>query len=275
MTGGFGGFVATQVDGGYLDHQRRAHGLLDRGQPQRVEGDRERAPLEPFDVAGGFPRRLVTARTARRVGLLLGSGVSAENAHPHHPGARRTSMRSRRDLRAKALRYPPRTAFLAAACLAAASCGEAAEEAAAGAAPATVLWTIGVPDGGNAELALAPDRYRDFSEDAVFAAGLSDPRRDWPYVHPGPADDWAGGREHTFVVLFGLKAAPVPGDCRLRVDLVDTHSRAPPALRVAVNGKAFEVALPAGAGDASVFGDPRKGKPHSFEVAFPPDLLKA
>ncbi|MBI4605133.1 MAG: hypothetical protein HY721_24480, partial [Planctomycetes bacterium] len=51
-------------------------------------------------------------------------------------------------------------------------------------------------------------------------------------------------------------------------------SRAPPALRVAVNGRAFEVALPAGASDASVFGEPRKGKPHSFQVAFPSELLR-
>ncbi|MBI4603826.1 MAG: hypothetical protein HY721_17865 [Planctomycetes bacterium] len=41
-----------------------------------------------------------------------------------------------------------------------------------------------------------------------------------------------------------------------------------------MNGKAVEVALPPGAGDASVFGEPRKGKPHSFHVAFPPEVLR-
>ena len=60
------------------------------------------------------------------------------------------------------------------------------------------LWQIGRADRNNAEFALAPAGYGQFKTDALFVIGESDPKQDWPYVHPGPGDVWAGGREHTF-----------------------------------------------------------------------------
>ncbi|HRV49393.1 MAG TPA: polysaccharide lyase family protein [Sedimentisphaerales bacterium] len=140
--------------------------------------------------------------------------------------------------------------------------------------PSTVLWEIGRADNDNAEFALAPDGYAQFEDDAFFVVGASEPKKDWPYVQPGPADCWAGARPHTFVVLFGVKTPPAHGECRLLFDLIDTHSAGPPRLRVEVNGQAFEQSLPNGAGDASVFGRPEKGREHKFAVAFPADLLK-
>ena len=138
----------------------------------------------------------------------------------------------------------------------------------------TPLWQIGKTNGGNAEFALAPGGYSQFKNDGFFVVGSSDAKKDWPYVHPGPADGWAGARPHTFVVLFGLKARPAAGDCQLRFNLLDTHSSGPPKLRIEVNGKPFEQSLPAGAGDASVNGQPDKGKRHAFAVSFPASLLK-
>src|SRR6266496_4242398 len=67
--------------------------------------------------------------------------------------------------------------------------------------PGKLLWQIGKPDHNNAEFALAPEGYRRFGNDGVFIVGESDARRDWPYVQPGPVDDWAGGRQHTFTIL--------------------------------------------------------------------------
>jgi alpha-mannosidase len=139
---------------------------------------------------------------------------------------------------------------------------------------ANLLWQIGKADGGNAEFALAPGGYAQFKSDAFFVVGSSDAKKDWPYVQPGPVDGWAGSRMHTFVVLFALKALPVAGDCQLQFDLLDTQKASPPKLRVEVNGQPFEQSLPPGAGDASVFGQPDKGKRHSFTVAFPATLLK-
>jgi alpha-mannosidase len=137
-----------------------------------------------------------------------------------------------------------------------------------------VLWQIGKADRNNAEFALAPNGYTQFKEDGFFVVGSSDPKRDWPYVQPGPVDGWAGSRLHTFVVLFGLKSIPAAGECRLEVRLLDTQNASPPALHVEVNGQAFEQTLPAGAGDASVFGQPDKGRPYQFAIPFPVSLLK-
>ena len=146
------------------------------------------------------------------------------------------------------------------------------------AAPAhaqTLLWQIGKPDNDDREFALAPQHYDQFREDGFFVVGKSDPARDWPYVHPGPADGWAGGRAHTFIIVFGLQRAPQAGECKLQLDLVDTQKGVPPALRIHINGHEFRAGLPPGAGDDSVFGDPAKGREHKCDIAFPAELLKA
>jgi len=140
--------------------------------------------------------------------------------------------------------------------------------------PASFLWEIGKADGKNAEFALAPGGYARFQNDGFFVVGNSDPKKDWPYVHPGPVDSWAGSRPHTFLVLFGLKAVPAAGDCRLEFHLIDTQGASPPTLRVEVNEKGFERSLPAGAGDVSVRGRPNQGRAHQFTVPFPSSLLK-
>jgi len=140
---------------------------------------------------------------------------------------------------------------------------------------AKMLWEIGKADNDTRELALAPKGHDRFGEDPVFVVGRSAAKKDWPYVHPGPTDTWAGGRQHTFSIAFGLKAAPKGGKCRLILDLVDTHGKAPPRLRVSVNGHAVELRTPRGAGDASVLGEPEKGKEHRVVVPFPAGQLRA
>ena len=144
-----------------------------------------------------------------------------------------------------------------------------------GAAETRTLWQIGAKDGNNAEFALAPKGYDRFAEDGFFVVGLSDTKTDWPYVHPGPADSWASSRPHTFSVLFGVERAVSRGSCRLVLDMIDTHSRAVPTLRVEVNGQAFERKLPAGASDGSVLGNPAAGKPCQVTVEFPAALLRS
>ncbi len=138
-----------------------------------------------------------------------------------------------------------------------------------------LLWEIGKADGGNAEFALAPKDYNRFAEDGFFIVGRSDAARDWPYVHPGPTDGWAGGREHAFTVVFGVRKAPREGGCRLLLDLLETHYAAPPRLRAEINGQPFELSLPKGGSDASIRGDLAKSKPHHVAVEFPAKLLKA
>ncbi len=144
----------------------------------------------------------------------------------------------------------------------------------AGAAGA-LLWQIGQPDGNNAEFALAPGGYEKYGADGFFVVGESNAKRDWPYVQPGPGDAWAGSREHTFTILFGLKTAPTAGECRLQFHLLDTHYSNPPKLRIQINGRSFEQSLPNGATDDSIRGQPGQGRPSKFDTVFPADLLRA
>lgn len=142
------------------------------------------------------------------------------------------------------------------------------------AADGKLLWQIGKPDRDNAEFALAPGGYAQFKNDAFFVVSKSNAKQDWPYVQPGPVDAWAGSRPHTFTIVFGVSQPGTAGNCKLEFDLLDTQKLSPPKLRVAVNGVAFDRQLPAGAGDASVEGDPARGKPHHFEIEFQSTLLK-
>ncbi len=139
----------------------------------------------------------------------------------------------------------------------------------------SLLWEIGKADGGNREFALAPAGYAGFKEDGLLVIGQSDASRDWPYVHPGPDDAWAGGRQHDFAILFGLKKAPAQGECRLKFRLIDTQAQSPPRLRIRLNEQSIEQALPRGAGDASVNGQPAAGKAHRFEAALSAGALQA
>jgi hypothetical protein len=139
---------------------------------------------------------------------------------------------------------------------------------------ANELWQIGKPDHANAEFALAPNDYPRFERDGFFVVGESDPRRDWPYVHPGPQDSWAGSRKHTFSILFGLKHGASAGQCHLKLDLLDTQSKGPPTVRIQVNGETFERPLDAGFGDESINGAIGKGKPAKLNIEFPATLLK-
>ena len=143
------------------------------------------------------------------------------------------------------------------------------------AAETQLVWQIGQPDTNNAEFALAPKGYAKFRDDGFFVIGKSDAKRDWPYVHPGPHDAWAGSRQHTFSVVFGVKEAVAHGMCKLQIALLDTQHQSPPELRIDVNGREFKKKLSAGPGDASIFGEPAKGKPHRFEIEFPAMQLRA
>ncbi len=137
------------------------------------------------------------------------------------------------------------------------------------------LWTVGKADGDNAEFAHAPKDYLQVKQDGYFVVGRSEAGRDWPYVHPGPGDPWAGSRQHTFTVVFGLQDAREGNPCRLLINLLDTHSSNPPRLSVVINGKSFVRSMPQGGGDDSVFGDPAKGRKYNWHLGFDSGLLRA
>jgi hypothetical protein len=136
------------------------------------------------------------------------------------------------------------------------------------------LWQIGKPDGRTDDLALGPGQYARYGEDPVFVCGQSAAQRDWPYCHPGPADAWAEGRSHVFTVLFGVKARPARGQCRLQLALADVQRPRPPRLAVALNGRRLGVyPLPGGGGDESIRGDLSKAAKHSLAIIVPCEQL--
>ena len=139
---------------------------------------------------------------------------------------------------------------------------------------AATLWSVGAKDTNTAKFALGPKDYQAYRQPGVFIVGESDARKDWPYVQPGVADGWGPGTPQTFEVFFALENAP--GEpCRLELDFADTHSSNPPRLRVEVNDLAKEFQTPAGAGDASVNGEPAKGRPYVISLDVPAATLKA
>ena len=138
------------------------------------------------------------------------------------------------------------TRFLALVILIAAQAAAGAEE---------IVWQIGRPDRDYAEFAIAGDYQaysRQFlSKPVVFEVGRSKPDRDWPYIHPGPSDAWAGSRVHPWTIRFQL-AEPPRGAYKLRIDLVDVQREFPPRYRVALGEHSGSFPLEPGAGDASL-----------------------
>ncbi|WP_211769782.1 polysaccharide lyase family protein [Kutzneria sp. CA-103260] len=146
------------------------------------------------------------------------------------------------------------------------------------------VFTIGSPDQSDAEFALSPGDYQKypsaFPQDATYTVGLSR-TRDWPYIQPGPADAWAGGKSHADTINYSLAAVPAT-DLILRIDYVDTHDSAPPTVEVLSNGHSVEsVTTPAGGG-AGVYGigsfsgtTGYVNRPHEIGVLIPRDTLAA
>ncbi|MBI4604825.1 MAG: hypothetical protein HY721_22920 [Planctomycetes bacterium] len=113
--------------------------------------------------------------------------------------------------------------------------------------PPELVWEIGRLDDKPSELALGareehPRFLERFPGEVRFAVGRSDPARDFPYIHPGTHDAWAGSKGHSFAIDFDLAAEP-SGSYLLLVDLCRSHYGHPPVLAITVNGaKAGEVA---------------------------------
>jgi len=138
------------------------------------------------------------------------------------------------------------------------------------------LFSIGLPDEDFVEFALAPDQYDQYRADPLFLVGRSDPSLEWPYVLPGPNDQWAGGHEHTASLVFELERREATGGrqgAKLMVDFVDMHGSGPPMLEIDINGIRYREQLPHGAGDVSIMGSPEKGKPFQMVLEFPDSLL--
>jgi hypothetical protein len=135
-------------------------------------------------------------------------------------------------------------------------------------AQTNVIWKIGKEDGRGAEFALAPVSYKDFvatfgGENTTYYIGYSNPQQHWPYVLPGPLDDWAGGGywsgfypRHFPRIFFNLANAPSPATLKLAFSR--TSDKHPPLIRIEVNGHREEKQLQPG--DGTLITDTSAGK---------------
>ncbi|WP_090605359.1 GH92 family glycosyl hydrolase [Parapedobacter koreensis] len=122
------------------------------------------------------------------------------------------------------------------------------------------VWQIGENDGTPRYMALSPGNYTKFVEhdfgfeDRFFLVGHSNSGTDWPYVLPGPANEWggtgptAGIRTHTLTICFYIRQIPRAGDWVFTVDILDAERENPPLLKTTINGHARTYQLQDGSG---------------------------
>ncbi len=125
-----------------------------------------------------------------------------------------------------------------------------------------ILWTIGTVDGSYSELALSPDRYKEFVPEGFggannyYVIGESTPKNDFPYVLPGPLDDfvgysyWPGRAMSILPVYFEISELSNKGTAILTIDILEVNNQTKPIFRCMVNGNKFEQKLKMGSSGA-------------------------
>jgi predicted alpha-1,2-mannosidase len=149
---------------------------------------------------------------------------------------------------------------------------------------AEIIWSIGKNDNSSADLALGPSDYKKFLagdfgyEDRYFLIGNSDPRKDFPYVLPGPDDMWggtygtSGWRTHDINILFGVKELPPAGNWKLVIDLLDAHP-GKSLVKVSINNQHKKFLLK-GSSEASLTGTSAGSKEIILEIPIEKNAIK-
>ncbi|MGQ9731864.1 MAG: polysaccharide lyase family protein [Candidatus Zipacnadales bacterium] len=137
------------------------------------------------------------------------------------------------------------------------------------------LWRIGEFNNSYDEFACARN-YRayatTFPQDVTYRIGQSTPKQDWSFVHPGPADAWAGSRTHPFTIEFDLPQVP-RAPLRLLIDLVDVQGIIGSSLSIRVNDAEGTFALQVG--HEAAIHDPAAGKEQTVSALLAPSLFRA
>ena len=149
-----------------------------------------------------------------------------------------------------------------------------------------VIWQIGKNDNSCSEFAMVTGEYKKFLEkdfgweDKFFLVGTSNEKTDWPYVLPGPSDEWggtggtSGWRSQTLNILFGIEKLPKNGEWKLVVDFFDINAKDTPIFKITINGKSWNYELPLGSGNETLEGVSSEGKEQLTELSIPTGLIK-
>ena len=150
-----------------------------------------------------------------------------------------------------------------------------------------IIWSIGTENGSASEFALAPNQYKDFLardfgfEDRYYLINKSEAKESFPYVLPGPADEWggtwstAGWRTHDINILFGIDQLPnQEGEWQLVIDLTDNAVNQPPLLKVSINEQWEKFQLTAGGNDSSLVGKTSGAKSQKLAIPINPGIIR-
>ncbi|TQO38439.1 putative alpha-1,2-mannosidase [Arenibacter algicola] len=146
-----------------------------------------------------------------------------------------------------------------------------------------LIWNIGRADESHGEFALASNRYADFTPEGFgganryYVVGKSDPEKDWPYILPGPKDEfagygyWAGLALSQLPIYFETKKLSKMGDCTLTFYFLTASSDQAPLFRCTINGNTFEHQLKNGS-----FKTPENLRPELQKISFdiPVEILR-
>lgn len=149
----------------------------------------------------------------------------------------------------------------------------------------TVVWSIGKADHSTADLALGPDNYNRFLandfgfEDRYYLIGKHEAKNDFPYIIPGPMDEWggtwntAGWRTHDLNILFGIEKLPEQGEWNLVIHTADCSAKHPPLLKVCVNNLVEKIQLSAGRSDSVMVGQLAEARWQTIVIPVSKDVL--
>ena len=146
------------------------------------------------------------------------------------------------------------------------------------------VWSIGKNNNSASDLAMGPEGYKDFIsrdfgfEDRHFLVGRSRPLNDFPYVLPGPDDQWggtsgtAGWRTHEVNILFSIDDAPSTEPWKLFVDLVDSSPRRS-LVKVSINSQSNKFLLK-GKSDSTLVGKGTGAAEKIIEIPIEQGIIK-
>jgi predicted alpha-1,2-mannosidase len=147
------------------------------------------------------------------------------------------------------------------------------------------LFEIGIQDSSASEFALYPNRYdaflAQFGGEKSYYVGYSVPEKHWPYVLPGPLDQWGGGGywagfhpRHFPSIWFQVDKATKHGDCTLSLIFAGVNNASPVKIRIEINGHRFEKEIKGEDNSALLKSETTSGKPQTITVNFPCSWLK-
>ncbi|MDR2438985.1 MAG: glycosyl hydrolase-related protein [Planctomycetaceae bacterium] len=146
------------------------------------------------------------------------------------------------------------------------------------------IWVIGVDDGNFAEFAAA-GKYEDFpkfaSQGVNIQIGKLDTKKDFPYIHPGPGDTWAGNKNYTYSIQFDFlenvteNIAPNENDFVYELIIKGWgHYSGPPVFEISLNGHKKISATSRNAKNDDILNNPNTAQPGTYSVTFPKKIVK-